>query len=440
MTTRKFTACLIVLLLSVSLILIPGCGNAASQGAGSALAAGDDTPTPAPGGDATPAGPDYVNLTLEELYQLALEEPGTVTIYSTTTNAYTAVKNIERAYPDLKGKFVYVECDTNNVADRITMESESGNINADILQVKDNSGEVFYELVGYDYLEIYQPTSVAAQVDPLLLKYGMPAYASFSPWYYNTETYPDGCPLTSWWDIVEGYNASTGTYKDAAGNDTQFWTIFTKDITSASYAALWGQLIADGDLMTQQYESQFGQPLEFTYMKHLQNSPGVMEFPENNGGVELFWRFTQMKMTELDDGDQVVLAVDQSLSGPTLGLCSAGKRDNINSGAKIDWVTGLQPYTAFMGCDYLYVVKGSDNPAGSRFFILYSLGGDDGKNGALDPLNSRGTYWSSRDDVVFDKAPYTIEEVNLKSPDFEEIYSYYPNVKAYWLYWRSLTP
>jgi hypothetical protein len=432
MSTRKITVCLFALLLAAALVFAAGCSSGPAQGAEpSAPSGGETTPE-------VPAGPDYESMSLDELYQLALEEPGTVTIYSTTTNAYTAVKNIERAYPDLKGKLVYVECDTNNVADRITMESESGNINADVLQVKDNSGEVFYELVGYDYLDIYQPKSVAAQVDPLLLKYGMPAYASFSPWYYNTGMYPDGCPIDSWWDIVEGYNAETLSFKDAAGNSTQFWTIFTKDITSASYAALWGQLIADGDLMTQQYEKQYGKPLEFTYMKNLQNSAGVMEFPDNNGGVELFWRFTQMKMTELDDGDQVVMAVDQSLSGPTLGLCSAGKRDNVNSGAKIDWVTGLQPYTAFKGCDYLYVVKGSDNPAGARFFILYSLGGEDGKNGALDPLNARGTYWSSRDDVVFDKTPYTLEQVNLKNPDFEEIYGWYPDVKAYWLYWRSL--
>ena len=45
-----------------------------------------------------------------------------------------------------------------------------------------------------------------------------------------------------------------------------------------------------------------------------------------------------------------------------------------------------------------------------------------------------------RDDVLFDKTPYTIEEVILKSPDFEEIYQFYPNVKAYWIQWRGLAP
>ena len=452
MKTKKQATRLIALLLVLAAAFAAGCNGGTSPAAppgapapdtaspASPTNSGNNTPsnsgnnTPA---DTTPDGPDYESMTLEELYELTLLEEGTITIYSTTANAYTIVKRIEADYPDLKGKFVYIECDTNNIQDRIVMEYESGNINADVMQVKDNSGEIFYELVDYGYVEIYQPKSVTPHIDPALLKYGMPLYASFNPWYYSTGMYPDGCPLTSWWDIVEGYNTDTKSYTDSSGKNTQFWTIFTKDITSPSYAALWAQLIVDGDAMAVQYEKQFGHPLEYTYHDKLANTPGIMDFPENNGGVELFWRFSQMKTTELDDGDAVVNAVDSSLSGPTLGLASAGKRDNINSGAKIDWVTGLQPYTAFMTCDYLYIVDGSDNPAGSRFFILYSLGGEDGHGGGLDTFSNRGTYWSIRDDYEF-TSPHTLDAVNLKGPDFDEIYYTFPNVKAYWLYWRSL--
>ncbi len=87
----------------------------------------------------------------------------------------------------------------------------------------------------------------------------------------------------------------------------------------------------------------------------------------------------------------------------------------------------------------MYPIKGSDNPAGARLFILFMLGGDDGQNGCLNAFNAIGK-WSIRDDFVFDKTPYTAEEVNLKNPDFEDIYSFYPDVKAYWIYWRSLAP
>jgi len=430
MKVKRLLAWLLTLALLLSVIAVTGCAknDAATEEPAAAGAEAEES-----------TGPDYENMSMDELYQLAKQETGTITIYSTTTTAQTAVKKFLKTYPEFEGRIEYIESDTDTVADRIETESDTGNINADVLQVKDNSGEIYYELVQYDYLDVYYPASVCAHVDPELLKYGMPVYATYSPWYYNTKAYPDGCPLKSWWDIVQGYDTTTHSYVDASGKNNQFWTIYTKDITSASYAALWAQLIVDGDAIAEQYETQYGKPLEYTYMDELKNNEGVMEFPENNGGVELFWRFTQMTITELDDGDQVVSAVDESLNGPTLGLCSGSKLDNADNGLNINWVTGLQPYTAFKACDYAYVIKDCDNPAGARLFILYMLGGDDGQSGCLAAFNAIGK-WSIRDDYVFDKTPYTAEEVNLKNPDFEDIYSFYPDVKAYWIYWRSLAP
>lgn len=421
---RLKRTCLIAL--ALILAILSGCGSPSAPA---------DPATSAP--DAS--GVDYNSMTMDELHELALKESGVITVYSTTTAAHTAAKKFAKQFPDLADKIEYIESDTATVADRIETESDTGNINADVLQVKDNSGEIYYELVRYDYLDLYMPESVCKHIDPELLKYGMPLYATYSPWYYNTEMFPDGCPIDSWWDIVQGYDTQTGSFIDASGKNNQYWTIYTKDITSASYAALWAQLIVDGDLMTQQYKEQYGKDLEFTYMKQLNNTEGIMEFPDNNGGVELFWRFTQMLITELDDGDQVVTAVDESLNGPTLGLCSGSKLDNVNNGLTINWVTGLAPYTAFKACDYLYVIKNCDNPAGARLFILFSLGGEDGQSGCLNAFNSIGK-WSVRDDFVFDKTPYTSEEVILKSPDFEDIYNFYPDVKAYWIFWRSLSP
>ncbi len=393
----------------------------------------DDKTTPAPT-EATEAGPDYESMSMDELYELAKKESGTITVYSTTTSAQTAAKKFQKQFPDLKVE--YIESDTDSVANRIKTESDSGHVAADVLMVKDNSGEVYYELVRENYLDLYYPKAVCEHIDDSLLTYGMPLFATYSTWYYNTKMYPDGCPLTSWWDIVEGYNPETENYTDGNGNNTQFWTIYTKDITSPSYSALWCQLVIDGDALTEQYEKQYGKPLEFTYMKHLSNEPGLMYFPDNNGGVELFWRFTQMNITGLGDGDAVVAAVDESLNGPTLGLCSASKLDNQASGSAIDWVRGLQPYTAFLACDYVYSIKGCDNPAGARLFTLYCLGGDDGQSGCLSVFNTIGR-WSVRDDFVFEKSPYSIEEVNLKSPDFEDIYSYFLSVTSYWTKWSG---
>ena len=415
-----------------------GGGNTSSGGRSSNTpSGGGSSNTPAPSNPPPPGEPDYNNMTLQELYELAVQETGMITVYSTTKDTQKALENLVKEYPEFEGRVEYIANDTNKVADRIITEVDTKNYYADVLQVKDNSGSIYHELVLEGYLDIYYPAIVCDHIDPSYLTYGMPMDQTFSPWYYNPSMYPDGCPLTSWWDIVEGYNVDTKSYKDASGNNTQFWTIFSKDITSESYSGLWSQLIVDGDLLAAQYEKQYGRPLEYTYHDKLNNAPGIMEFPENNGGIELFWRFSQMLITELDGGDEVVAAVDASLNGPTLGLTSAGKIRNSEDGLSLDWVTGLQPYTAFAACHYFYVVKGTDNPAGARFVILYILGGDDGWGMGNDPFKAVGA-WSIRDDVVFDANPHTLAEVNVKGPDFEEIYSTFPNTQAYWLYWSNL--
>ena len=437
MKAKNLIVCLLVVMLA--LFALTGCNTAVPSDTASVDSSPSVTQENAVTNTQAPDEPDYNNMSMDELYELAKLETGTVTIYSTTATAQIAIRKFVKAFPDFVDRIEYIQSDTNTVADRIELEHDTGNITADALLVKDDSGEIFYELVQYDYLDIYYPTQVCQHIDESLLKYGMPINATCNPWYYNTEMYPDGCPIQSWWDIVQGYNTDTESYTDASGSNTQFWTIYTKDITSPSYAALWAQLIIDGDAMTAQYEAQYGKPLVFTYMDHLNNIPGMMEFPDNNGGAELFWRFTQMVVTEMDDGDQVVAAVGESLNGPTLGMCSGSKLDNVNNGIAINWVTGLEPYTACLACDYIYTTDGCDNPAGARLFILYMLGGEDGQSGCLSAFNALGK-WSVRDDVIFDQTPYSAEEVNLKSPDFEEIYQIYPDVKAYWIYWRSFAP
>ncbi len=383
-------------------------------------------------------GIDWNHMTTDELYEMAKAEGGTITIYSTTSDADTARKKIQRVYPDLN--FEYISCDTNTVMKKIEMEAESGNPMADVLMVKDSSGEIYNELVLWDLVRVFYPADVCDHISDDLIAYGLPLYSTFNPWFYNTRMF-DHVPITSWWDIVEGYNVETQSFKDASGNSTQHWTIYSKDITAPSYAALWAQLIVDGDKLEAQYKAQYGEDLVYTYHEHLQNTPGVMELPENNAGVELFWRFSQMTIVPLADGDAVVEAVNDSVNGPTLGLCSASKLDNSKqaqgeNGMDIAWVTGLLPYTAQDAAAYSYVVSGCDNPAGARLFIRFMMGDTDGVSGCYQTFDKLG-HWSVRDDVTYEKSGITYEQVNLTAPNFAEIYANYPNVKAYWSLWNS---
>ena len=420
---KKITALLLSLIM---LLALTACGGSEKETSSGTSAPGDNTGKESSAETKADeewqiVKDEYSDLTMDELYEKAKAEGGVVRIYATTADANTAARKFVKDFPDIQVE--YISQDTDQVSTKIEMEAQSGNVNADVLMVKDNTGEIYHNMVLGGMLSLYYPTVVCEHIDKQLLRYGLPLYATFNPWYYNTEKYPDGCPIKSWWDIVEGYDVTTGKFTD------QKWTIYTKDITGPSYTALWTQLIIDGDKVAEQYEKQYGEPLVYTYNDKLVNVPGILELPENNGGVELFYRFSQMSMTELADGDAVVQAVDESLNGPTLGLKLSNK---LNAA----WVTGLEPYTAFQACCYTYIVNGCDNPAAARLFVLYCMSGAEGETGCYMSFDKKGS-WSVRDDIQYTKNDKTKEEVNLTAPDFEEIYMQCTYVQAYWTKWHA---
>ncbi len=424
-----------VILTMLLVLLTAACGGA--SGSGNTGTGTVDDGQPKTGVEAIDTigedGVDWNHMSMEELYEMAKQEGGVVKIYATTTDANTAKKKIARDYPDVEWEFV--QCDTDEVKGMIERDYDAGKVYADVLLVKDSSGEIYNDLVMYDILKVYYPAAICSHISDDLLQYGLPLYSTFNPWFYNTRDFPDGVPIKSWWDIVQGYNVDTQSYKDANGNNTQYWHIYTKGIKAPSYAALWAQLIVDSDALFAQYKEQYGEDLVITYNDKLQNS-SFKHFPENNAGVELFWRFSQMTMSELSDGDQVVTAVNESVNGPTLGLCSASKLDNRDMGMDIAWVTGLSPYTAQDAAAYLYVVSGCDNPAGARLYINYLLGGEDGQSGCYATFDKLG-HWSVRDDVVYEKSGIEYAEVGLKEPDFKQIFDYYSSVGSYWDLWSN---
>ena len=365
---------------------------------------------------------EWSDKTDEELFEEALKEDTTINVYATSSKMMKVEEGFEAAYPGLD--LVVSDLKTDEVLSKAKIEHDTGNITADVLQTKDVNGNVFHEWYNQDILEPYYPKDICSHIDEGYLKYGYPLYASQSMWYYNTKAFPDGQPIHSWWEIIE---------KNEDG--TQKYRLFTKEIGQESaYLSLFASFINNADEMAQSYKDTYGKDLEYTY----DASSFDFEVPENNAGVEYLWRFSQAKMTFISDGDELVLAVHNSTAeDPALCLASAGKIGNRDeSGYDIAWCLNLEPYTALLNLESLFIAKGTNSPAGARLFIRYVTGGADGKSEGMKPFKKEGN-WPVRDDVEDKKNPAQLTELGARANDLSAIYDIYLDVQEMWTYWLS---
>ena len=437
MKAKRILSALLALMMLLSLAACSGktetntpAANAPAAGtsSGSSDTPNEETPSVEDSAFYGPIYDEWSDMTDEELYQLALEEVkdgSEITVYATSSKMLKAEDKFEEAFPGLN--LTVMDMDQDEVLEKCKLEANAGNIFGDVLQAKDVNGDVFFDFYEEGYCSAFYPKDICSQIDEDLLRYGYPLYASQSFWYYNTEAFPDGQPVHSWWEIIE---------KDEDGN--QKYRLFTKEIgTETAYLSLFASFIVNADQMEQSYVDTYGKPLEYTY----DASGFEFDVPENNAGVEFMWRFSQMKMTFIGDGDELVLAVHNSTAeDPALCLASGGKIGNRDeSGYNIGWVTNLTPYTGLENCEYMYVVTGCKHPAGARLFIRFITGGADGKSGGLKPFSKEGN-WPVRSDVECDWNPVGLAESGAVSADIAAINKVFLDTQDLWIYWLSISP
>lgn len=372
-----------------------------------------------------PVYDEWSEMTDEALYEQAKAAGGEITVYATSSKMLKAEEGFEEAYPGLD--LVVYDLDQDEVLNKCEIEAETGNVTADVLEAKDVNGDVFFDFYEQGYCSAFYPKDICQYIDAELLRYGYPLYASQSFWYYNTQVYPDGSPVKSWWQIIEKKEDGTQKYR-----------ILTKEIgQETAYLSLFASFIVNADQMERDYEAVYGKPLEYTY----DSSSFEFPVPEKNAGVEYLWRFSQLRMTFIGDGDELVLAVHNSTAeDPVLSLASGGKISNRDeSGYNIAWCTNLTPYTGLKNCEYLYVAEGSDQPAGARLFIRYITGGADGKSGGLKPFSKEGN-WAVRSDVESDWNPVSLEDCGAVDSDLASIYAIYLDAQDMWTYWLAQNP
>ncbi|MBS7525294.1 extracellular solute-binding protein [Fusibacter paucivorans] len=369
-----------------------------------------------------PTDAHYNAMSADELYAQAKKEDGKIIVYSTSSKVAKVAKAFMEVYPDLEVEVT--DLDGGESITKVVTEVDSGNLMCDVIQDSDARGDIAFNYYG-KYLEAYYPDDICANIDENLMTYGMPLYSSISYWFYNTDTYPDGAPINNWWDIVE-----------CNADGTQKYDLYGKEIGSeATYLALYSHFVANPEGLEEAYKAKYGKAIDYTY------DADALGVEPNNAGYELLYRLSQLKITFISDGDEIVQAVDNSTAEkPAIGLSSAGKIGNRDeNGYAIAWVTDLAPFVSLQNTSYAYTTTGSDHPAGARLFIWYMCGGENGDNDGYAKLMKEGS-WSTRNDFVNDKNPFTLADSNTVPSDLAGIYEHYLDVSDFWAYWHNLSP
>lgn len=423
----KMSKSLALLLALCMLFSLVACGNQQTNTpAQNKGAPQENTPAVEDSSFYGPIYDDWSKMTDEELYEQALEElkdGSSINVYATSSKMLKDKETFEEAFPGLTVEIM--DLDSDEVLQKCVLEADSGNVQGDALQVKDVNGQVFFEYYEDGYIAPFYPEDICSHISEDLLRYGYPLYASQSFWYYNTEAFPENQPIDSWWQIIERNDDGSQKYR-----------LFAKEIGSeTAYLSLFASFIVNAEQMEANYKEVYGEDLEYTY----DASGFAFDVPENNAGVEYLWRFSQMKITFVGDGDELVKAVHNSTADdPALALASAGKISNRDdSSYNIAWLV-LNPYNGLQNIEYMYVVNNCKHPAGARLFIRYVTGGADGESGGFKPFQKEGN-WPVRDDVK-NKNDMTLVELNAKEPDLAAIYNVFLDAQDMWLYWLSLNP
>ncbi|PXV93461.1 iron(III) transport system substrate-binding protein [Lachnotalea glycerini] len=368
-----------------------------------------------------PTDNSYNVMSERKLYNLAETEGGKIVVYCTSSKVSKIAEKFMEEYPNLKVEVN--DLDSGESITKVVAEVDAGKIMCDVVQDSDARGDIAFNYYG-KYLEAYYPNDICANINQDLLTYGMPLYSSISYWFYNTDVYPNGSPITNWWDIVE-----------LNDDGTQVYDLYSKEISSEStYLALYSNFVANPGILEQAYKDKYGTDIEYTY------DASALGVEENNAGYEFLYRLSQLKSTFISDGDEIVEAVANSTAEkPALGMASAGKIGNRDdNGYPIAWVTNLKPYVSTQNTSYVYTVTGCDNPAGARLFIWYMCGGENGDNDGYSEIMKEGS-WSTRNDYVNDKNPFSLDESNTIASNLKEVYKAYLDVADFWTYWHDMS-
>ena len=341
----------------------------------------------------------------EELYQQAIEEGGTVTLYSISSRCGKVAEAFMAKYPELKCESFDIS--TNELLEKVTREHDAGQYVADVVHIKDQDGSLYNEYVKNKVFYLYQPADIFSHIDSQYTDTATPLYIELTQLFYNAEAYPDGSPITNIWQLTEP--------------QWQGKIMMQNPLDNLSWGSwITGFCVGEGpDQLAAAYKELYGEDL-------------VLSEGCANAGYEFLKRLHDNKPTYTSSSDEIAESVGTpGQSDPPVGFSASSKlRKNEDNG----WVlapVNLYPTTGIPAINTLYVVEGCEHPAAAKLLIRFMMGGIDGDTSGYEPFNTLGG-WPVRDDIEPAEGSVPYEEMNVSPFDPDEIYVNYNTVRDFW--------
>ena len=341
----------------------------------------------------------------EELYQQAIEEGGTVTLYSISSRCGKVAEAFMAKYPELKCESFDIS--TNELLEKVTREHDAGQYVADVVHIKDQDGSLYNEYVKNKVFYLYQPADIFSHIDSQYTDTATPLYIELTQLFYNAETYPEGSPITNIWQLTDP--------------EWQGKIMMQNPLDNLSWGSwITGFCVGDvPDQLAAAYKELYGEDL-------------VLSEGCANAGYEFLKRLHDNKPSYTSSSDEIAESVGTpGQSDPPVGFCASSKlRKNEDNG----WVlapVNLYPTTGIPAINTLYVVEGCEHPAAAKLLIRFMMGGIDGDTSGYEPFNTLGG-WPVRDDIEPAEGSVPYAEMNVSPFDPDEIYVNYNTVRDFW--------
>ncbi|MFT3889705.1 MAG: ABC transporter substrate-binding protein [Arachnia sp.] len=231
----------------------------------------------------------------------------------------------------------------SETTERIVREVESGNVLADVIGY-DDGARLANDLIPNHIVSNYVPPAYKDKIpaefqDPMIYLFQV------TIWGYNTEAYPDGCPVKNIWELTQPEWKSNIHMLDPRLRTTQVqW---------------FAELEKHSDELAAAYKELTGSDLQLT---------------ESNAGLEFIKRLGENDPILHQGDEEVAAAVGvKGQAKPPLGQYTLGRhRDN----EKLDHALAfcdLTPFPAFNQPTYVGVVEKAKHPNAARLFINFLM-------------------------------------------------------------------